>query len=396
VIECWQRIYEKVSVVVNEEGDFIFNTWGWRASDVAKIKTIPGLHVIPRTSKKMRITTVAGTVLISDEDPADLACDDFYMIPAYAYRRGDKWWGKVEGAKDAQREVNKRHSQAVDVVNKAVNYGWLIDDSVFDDPAQESAFKETVTSPGFIAKVADLNRKPEKVESGKFPTELVQMMEISDNQVTDLLNIHVEPHGANESGTALLQKAKLKMTGNEFLFDNLSFAKKKMGKILLCLIKRYYTPERIWKMVTNYDRRYPQTIGGQPVSEVNQQDILNLLADADFEEMDVVVSESTHNDTLQLASFLILSELQQRGVAVPPETIVKLIPSLPQSEKDQLIASIQQQAQAAAEEAKTKERMETEKTLVAAGVMTPRLQNELETQARQIQETTQGQPAQAF
>lgn len=395
VIECWRRVYKDANVIANASDELFINGYGWSSRDLGKVKTLPGFKVIPRKEAKMRITTVVGGVLASDEDPAELAVDDFYTFPVYCKKIDNNWWGKVEAAKDPQREINKRHSQCVDVVNKMSAYGWFYDQTTFVNKAEKDKFIKTAAKPGFMIEAMDLGKIPAKVEGSRFPSELVQLIQLEDQQVTEIMNISVGAMGANESGTALLQKTKLKMTGNEYIFDNLSFAKKKIGRLLIALIRKFYSVERIERIIKNQNRKSPQTLDGQPVDAFPPEELRAIIENAQATEFDVIVDETTHSPSYRYAVFMVLLDMMQKGMQIPPDVLFTFA-DIPQDQKDKIKESLAAQSEAQQKAEAQKSEMEIGKTLVAHGIIPPQFQYMLpssnaapQTQEQQFQ-TTQG------
>ena len=373
VLECWRKKYVTTSVVVSADQEFIFNAEGWDKADIKAIGTIPDLYVVEKPQAKMRITRVAGGVLLSDADPADLPVDDFFVVPVYCYKDGEDYYGKVEAAKDPQREMNKRHSQMVDIGNKMVSYVWLYDETTFPNPKEAEKFKDQSSSPGAVFKITDTNRPPRKEEGVKFPAELAQMMAIEAEQLDKVMNITATPGGANESGMAFLQKQKTKLIGNEFLFDNHSFSKRKVGRLLVSLIQKYYSPERIARILINRASKNPDMqLAGQPVSEFTDQDIIELLRTADLSKYDVVVSESAYSPSMRSATFIVMTELAKAGLGIPPTALIEFA-DLPEERRQKLLADMAQQQQADAAASQDTAVMEVGKTLAAKGIITPKI-----------------------
>jgi len=369
VLECWRKFYVRGSVIVNAQDDFYYNAFGWEPKDLAAVRTIPGLVAIEQNQTKIRITKVAGGVVLSDENPADLPVDDFFVIPIYAKKRGNKFWGKVESAKDAQKYVNKNYSQSLDVGNKMASYGWFYDAGTFPDKEKEK-FKQLSTSPGFVMEVNSVNSLPQKVEGSAFPTALVQLMEMGKNQVTDLINVSTMPNGANESGSMFMQRHTQKMQGSEYLFDNLAFAKQKLGRLLIKLIQKYYQPDRIVRLVRNANSREPQQIGGQDLAEFTDQEITDLLATTDLAEFDVETSESKWSPGMRMATFMLLKEMMEGGMQIPPESLFEFA-DIPSDVKQKLVGAMQAQQQGQAQAATETSDMEIQKTLIAQGIIPP-------------------------
>lgn len=384
VLECWRKVYERSAVIANAQEDVFVSAYGWEPKDLKSARTIPGFYVVEQNITKYRVTKVAGGVVLSDEFPADLPADDFFVVPVYAKKRGGQFWGRVESAKDAQKYINKNFSLALDIGNRMSAAGYFIDAGTFVDNEKEK-FKKLSTSPGFIIEVADSNRPPVRVEGAKFPGELIQLMQVGEAQVTELMNIDTLPNGANESGQLFQMRRTQKLLGSEFLFDNLSFAKQRLGRLLVKLIQRYYTPDRIVRIVRNVASKEPVQLAEQPVEEFEDQDILALLNTADLEYYDVEITESTWSPSMRLATFQLLAEMAQAGQPIPPEAMLEFA-DMPQQVRTKLMSMMQQQQQAAGSAEQAKADAEIQKTLIAQGQIPPEVQQRFLSQAPQQQQ----------
>lgn len=382
-LECWRIVYLKTPIAIRVEDDFYFNAFWWDAKDVNKIKTIPGFRVVERQLPKIRITTIAGNVLLRDENPARLPVDDFFFFPVYAKKRRGKWWGKVESGKDAQKECNKRHSQAVDIANKVASYVWIYDDSTFANRAEEKKFIRYANSPGARIKVQDASRPPGKLEGVKFPDEIIGLLNLSQEELSSLLNVEAQPNGANESGAHLLQRQKTKLLGNEYLFDELAWSEKRIGKLLVPLIKKYYSPERILRIVANQNTKQPVEIGGQPFEQWEEQAILELFQNDDLENYDVEVAQVDYSPTARMGVFMLLQDLAKSGYQIPPDILLELS-EVPHEMKQKILQGMQAESQAAAMEQEASKLMEENKTLIAKDIIPPAVQHRLEQEAMEV------------
>lgn len=377
VLECWRKKYERKEFLVHTETGFVYDAQDWKEADIKQVlETIPGFVSIERLKTRFRITRIAGNVVLSDEDPADLPIDDFFLIPIYCYKEGNEFYGKVEAAKDPQKEVNKRHSQLVDIINRMATYNWFFDDTTFVNPHEEQKFRNTSSSPGSHFKVQTTRNVPVKEEGVKFPSEIVSLLELGESAVDKIMNVVVDPSGANESGSHLLHRQQQSMAGNEFLFDNLSFAKKKLGKILLHMIQRYWSPERMYRLLASQNQQEPIDIGGQPFEEWPEEEIIRALEDTDISQLDVVVSETESSPSMRFSTWLVLSEAAQAGIQVSPDMLIEYMPGISQATKQRLLDSMAQQAEQEGEMADTEAQAEIMKTLIAQGQIPPQVQEE--------------------
>lgn len=389
ILECWRKVYEKASVIANAAEDFYFNAYGWDAKDIRSARTLPGFFVIENNITKFRVTKVAGGVVLSDEYPAELPVDDFFVIPIYAKKRGTKFWGKVEGAKDPQKYINKQFSLSLDIGNKMSAYGWFFDASTFPDNEKEK-FKRVASSPGFMVELNDVNRAPQRVEGVKFPSELIQLMEVGKNEITDSMNIIINPNGANESASLFIQRRNDKLLGSEYLFDNLSFAKQKLGRLLIKLIQKYYNPERIIRIVRNANSKEQVQLGGQPLDGFSDQDIADMLNTTDLELYDVEITESNWSPSMRLSTFMLLSDLAKSGQPIPPEALLEFA-DMPADVRTKLMDMMAQQMQAQSQAQQDTADAEVLKTLVAQGIIPPSVEQKFLIQQPQ-EEQPQNEP----
>lgn len=380
VMECWRRLYLESALAYVGATEKQFSLFGWKSEDKEAVKTIPGLFVIDKDIVKMRITRYCGGVVLSDEYPADLPEDDFFVVPVYGHKRGCKFWGKVEIAKDPQREINKRTSQAIDIGNRMAAYGWFIDQNTFVKPEDKEDFKRNSSTPGFVQEVADSTQPPKMVEGTKFPSEIVNLIQMSFQNITELMNISIVPVEGDSPG-AILQQQRLRLVGNEYLFDNLSFAKKKIGRLLVAIFQKHYSPDRIFRILSNADSKSPVTIGGQSFQDIPREELISLLQTMDLSKYDVVASESTWSPSERIAVMMLLKDMD-----APLEVVIPMA-DIPEEKKREILAGIQQQQAAAQSETDKKAEAEVQKSLIAQGLFPPKV---LEQQGLT---QPQGQPA---
>lgn len=364
--QCSRKVYSEVTVIFNQEENFFFTAYDWKDDDIARASTIPGFQVITQMKTRMRITRFCAGVVLSDENPASLPLHDFYTVPVYGYRQNGEFWGKVEAAKDPQRELNKRRSQAMDTMNRLGAAVYYTEPETFSTPKEKEDFKKKRSRPGSIFEVNDLGRTPKLEEGAQFPAALVQIMQLDQQNLQRLMNVVVEQAGANESGTMFLEKKKGRLTGNQFLFDNASFAKQKLGKILAALIQKYYTPERLLRLLDSQYSKQKFELGGMDYSQYSKEELTELLEEADLLEYDVIVTESAFAPSTRLGIAKVLFELISQGAAIPPEVALQFV-DMPADIRKDVTDKLAAQADATAQSETASQNSEITKTLVAKG-----------------------------
>lgn len=355
VLENFMRSYfTEYGIVVPEDG-FVESIPELSKKEADEWETIPMVRTVRRNRSKVIRTVVAGTVYIEESE-----LDDFDIIPSYAKKDGAYFYGKVEEVKDPQREINKRHSQAIDILNKQATYNWIIDDDTFKSAKDEKDFVANASTPGYVIKVDSMSNLPEKVEGSRVPAEVVGMMELSSNKLREIMNIPQEALGFSDrefSGIALQEKKHSTQMANEYLFDNLNAAKRLLAKRVIAKVRDLYDVERIVRLV-NHSR--PASEADQQKNQINVAEAQALLANEDLMKYDVVTTPSISSPTARTANFAILFELAKQGVIQDPSIIIAAsdIPN-----KAEILGNLAQQAQAAAQAEQSKNETELLKSL---------------------------------
>ncbi len=365
VIEVQKKRYRRIPIIMNVVDGYIYDGQFLKSADVKSIRTIPGMNVIEKVACEMQILKVAKDLLLGEDYSED---DTFDTIPFYAKKKGEFVWGKVEGVKDIQREVNKRHSQMVDIMNKVATYGFYYDSETFPDKAEEMKFKKNAAKPGFVQKVRSLDRRPAREDGVRFPGELAQLEQLSSAKIREIMNVNEQMMGLNagqESGVAIAEKRRQGLIGNEFLFDNFSLTRRMLGRRLFRKIQEVYSPKRILRLIQDKVAQGANVqIGGRPAGEYNELELTEMLGTVDADKYDVVVAESAFSPTKRTANFVVWADMMKQGFPLPPDILIELS-DLPGKEK--IIAKIQEQQQQAAQLEQDKMNTELQKTMIAKG-----------------------------
>jgi hypothetical protein len=359
IMEMWKKEYKVVKLAIFPVDSFVESLEDVPAKEVKQILAIEGMEDLDRNEFDMRVTKTAGDVFLESkilELPE--GARDFHTLSVYGKKYGNHFQGKVEDVKDVQREINKRSSQIVDIMNRVVPYGWFVDKDTFKNPTDVDKFKKTSAQAGFVQEVRDLNKTPQRVEGIRFPQELANLATIATQKLDLLMGIPPEASGfgaASSSGRAILLKRRQSLVANDFLFDNMSRVKKKLVKMIIAYIQEIYTPERILRIISGSQAGQGIDIKSNVLNVVNDdpQQVLDLLNNKDAVKFDIVLEESTHTSSMKDYTFLAMSELAQQGVPIPPDEIIAASP-FPNKARLMEKLGIQQQ-QAAASEASAQE-----------------------------------------
>jgi hypothetical protein len=261
--------------------------------------------------------------------------------------------------------------------------GEFYDDDTFPDKNEAENYRYNRSASGFLQRVENVERVPIPREGAKFPGEIAGMLPILSEKIGEVMNISRDLQGLptdTRSGTMGAQRIKLGLTGNETIFDNLSAAKRKIGKMIVPAIQKTKTPEQILGVIGNQSVKggveiagargediFPRPSDTPEIREAKQQSIAtltNLLENEDLTKYDVAVGESTQNATARQANFEQWSFLAQARPDIPTPFLVDLS-DMPQEDKDNYKRLLQQQAEAQQQAEQQKQQTEIQKTQIA-------------------------------
>lgn len=304
-----------------------------------KAETIPGLVMMELPRERIRIVVSVGSLLIKNYYTTR-PYDGFSLVPCYAYKYDDNdWAGKVESMKDPQREINKRGSQSIDIVNRMLGQFWLYDDDTFSDPKDAEVYRRDAGKPGALLKVANTERPPVAPERPDFPIELLSMHKQNVEILQSVTNIPPAMAGSGtgyESGSALQTQKTSGLTGNERIFDNFIISKQTVFRKVFKLLQAYYSPQRLARLLlsaaSDPSRMEPARIGQQeiPMQRSPEQDaelmqnILRMLDTSNLSEYDIAIGEQPLSPTAREAQFRLWLEAQNHGMQVPPGMLMDL------------------------------------------------------------------------
>jgi hypothetical protein len=177
---------------------------------------------------------------------AALEGPDFTLLP-YVYKRhkqGGRPYGLVRAAIDPQRELNKRRSKAMHLLNTAQ---VIADVDAVDDPALLA--REAARPDGLILKRAGKDLRI--IRNTDLATSQVAVMEQAGRDIQDVLGVFDEAMGkeSNAQSGAAIQQRQLASTLNQmFAFDALRRLKKRLGTQLLALLRQTLTPTAVLRI----------------------------------------------------------------------------------------------------------------------------------------------------
>lgn len=306
--------------------------------------------------KKVKWLQFIGDKILFDND-SPLPFVGFSIVPLFTFsdisKRTANHFGVVRLVKDPQREINKRWSQALNLLNQQVQPGVYAETDAFVDVNQaERSMKEAGSITWLNSGTINAGKFKER-QLPKFPDAPMQMEQFSQDIMKKITGINPDllgqDRGRQEPGVVIRLRQQQGITLLKPIFSSFNLLKKELFKRQLAIIMAYMPDAQVLRILGSNDRYQidPNTgiiIDQMTGSQANLRDVRNL-------EYNIVAEEAPGNMTKRMAELAALLEMQGQGFPVPPEQIIEKM-SISESEKVRWLKYIsdQQQAQSQAQD----------------------------------------------
>jgi hypothetical protein len=314
VKECWY-LKDKLATYIQDKttGQVVEHSGTDKeAGDIATI--IPNVNIVKRNKKVLCLATTIGETTLQDIEHPIGRINRIPFIPFYAYRIDQDIFGVVDQLLDVQREVNKRRSQALHVVNTMTNNLWLLPDSAGID---EDEFARKVSKVGGVVKYKG-GAQPQNVgPTGAQGAQIASYSaEAAESDIKEISGINADlmgyGSGKNEPGVVLQLRQAQGAVLIEPIMDNFRYSNRLLGSLLVDFVQKsgLYSPDEMVK------------ITDETGAEV-EASVAEILKDGDMKKYKVAISFQKSAPTLRMVDFMKLTELVKMGVAIPPEVLVE-------------------------------------------------------------------------
>lgn len=320
---------------------------------IAFAETYPNSEFVVETmmDKKVKWLEFIGNDILYDDD-SPLPYKGFSICPTFVYgdasKKTNNHFGVVRLMKDPQREVNKRWSQALNMLNQQIQPGVFAETDAFVDLNQaEKSMKEA----GSISWVnpGGLNKIKERTVP-RFPDAPMQMEQFSQEIIKKITGINPDllgqDRGRQEPGVVVRLRQQQGVVLLKPLFKAFNNMKKDLFLRQLSIIMEYMPDEQILRILGSSDRYAIDPTTGVIADKLSQsvaniRDVRNI-------EYNVIAEESSGNMSKRMLELTALMEMQKSGFPVDPMQIIEKM-NIPESDKQRWLQYIQSQQQAAAE-----------------------------------------------
>lgn len=270
---------------------------------------------------------VQGKVMYDGPNPLGIDCYPF--VPVFAYYNPQMPYypwriqGVVRGLRDAQYLYNRRKVIELDILESQINSGWKYKENALVNP--KDIFL-TGQGRGLAVKDEAQMTDVEQIQPPQIPPSMFQLSESLSREVMEISGVNEELLGSavdDKAGILSMLRQGAGLTTLQSLFDNLDYAQKQLGKIVLKLIQNNFTPGKI-KRILN-------------------EDPSPAFYNKNFGTYDAVVEEGFNTSTQRQMQFAQLLQLREVGVPVPNDVLLNAVTV---ENKKELVDSIKAQEQA--------------------------------------------------
>lgn len=352
LVECWYKEREMQTRYMMADGTI---------SDVPP--PIPTVIASPFQVPvdKVRLAVIMGDIKLEEMDsPYQHGFFPFVPFTLYHYGEGDVPCGVVRDVKDPQREINKKRSQILHILNTQGNSGLITETTAMTEEQQER-YRKYGSKPGAIIEVNDgtlAGGRIREIQPSAPPVGLIQSAQESEADIPKITGINESMLGISspqQSGRAIELNQRQAVTNIAPFFDNLRKSKRAIVQQLWGykghkgLIPQYYTEEKVFRIVGKHGQEEFVTVNQQVQMQDPQtgQLITTVLNDLSQGNYDVIISDTPYSVSQRQGQFWALVDAVSK-LGLPANIIFdKLIELSDIPDKQEIIQRLQSQQQQA-------------------------------------------------
>lgn len=254
--------------------------------------------------------------------------------------------GIVRSLKDPQRELNKRRSQELRILNSTANSGWLAEEGAWKE---KSVVEKYGSTPGVTLEYKANKPKPERITPAPLSQGHAQLAAENTQDMKEISGINadllaMQDKGSDASGRAIHLRQQQGILMLQRILDNFSRTQKMIGKFILSQLGELYTVESAMRVMgdswikDNFSVPVlqPSPVDGKPtpildgagkmqmqVDMKTAQNVFQLVLNGvDEGKYNIKIDEVNSSPTVKLANYSMLLDLVSKGVPVPPDVLV--------------------------------------------------------------------------
>ncbi len=331
--EFWYLDTKEETMLLDQETGETAKWEGPQENLEAFLSLYPQVKKIKKTQPSVKLAIVINNrVFVHGPNPYNI--NKYPYVPIVGYFEPDipyfhsRIQGIVRDLRDAQWAYNRRMRLNLDYLEAGISRGIKYIEDALVDP--EDAFLQGAGKALPIKKGHTLDEVQE-MPTPQLPASWFQEIEKLQSDMLKISGVNEELLGAaddDKAGILSMLRQGAGLTTLMPLFDNLDTSQKILGNLFLDLIQANFSEGKIRRIINE-----------EPTPLVKIKN---------FTKFDCQVIDGTLTPTQQIMEFKQLWEMQQAGIAIPPEILLK---NAPLQNKKELIEAVQAQQQAQQQQA---------------------------------------------
>jgi hypothetical protein len=312
-------------------------TMEWRIDDEDKLKlfiqTYPTVKVIDQDIPTVKLAIVVqGKVIYDDVNPMGIDTYPFVSVLGY-YAPQLPYWpqriqGVVRGLRDAQYLYNRRRIIELDILESQLTSGFIYKENSLVDPRDVHLSGQ---GKGLALKEEAQMTDVIQIQPPQVPPSMIQLSELLAKEVMEISGVNEELIGSasdDKAGILSMLRQGAGLTTLQGLFDQLDYAQKQLGKLMINIIQNNFTPGKVKRIIEE-----------DPTPEFYNKN---------FGRYDCAIEEGLNTTTQRQMQFAQLLQLREVGVPIPDDVLLEAVTI---QDKEKLIQGIQRNQQAQQEQA---------------------------------------------
>jgi hypothetical protein len=352
-MEYWD-VYKRYFVYNPEEGRFIEVDSNPTKAQKAVFFEQFGEEMTVETMMDKRVKWIqfSGNEILFD-GPSPIPHKGFSIVPMFAYRdvsqRSMNHFGLVKLIEDPQKEVNKRWSQTLNLLNNQVQPGVFAETDAFVDEMQATASMKEAGGITWVNAGALTGGKIQPRDVPAFPNAPMQMEQHSQEILKKVTGVNPDllgqDRGRKDAGVVIRMRQQQGIMLLKPLFRSYNEMKKQLFKRQLALIMEFMPDEQILKVLGQTERYIIDPESGAITDKMTEmtadiRDVTNL-------RYNIAAESAPGNMAKRMLELQILLEMGSQ-LPVPPEMVIEKL-DISATEKIRWLEYINQQQQSQTE-----------------------------------------------
>lgn len=383
--EYYYRDYRTQKLLIDSQTG---ETQEWDGKDEEQLayflKSYPTITMVEQEIPTVNLAIVVeGRVMYDGPNP--LGIDRYPFVPVLGYYNPQMPYfpyriqGVVRGLRDAQYLYNRRKIIELDILESQINSGWVYKENALVNPKDVFLNGQ---GRGLALKEEANMTDVQQIQAPGVPPSMMQLSEQLGREIQEISGVNEELLGSamdDKAGILSMLRQGAGLTTLQTLFDQLDRSQKQLGKIMIDVVQKNFTPGKI-KRITEEE----------PTAQFYNKS---------FGKYDAAIEDGLNTSTQRQMQFAQMLHLREAGVPISTQDLLeastlqnknKVIKNAIAQEQ-QAAQAQQQQSAVALEELQARTNLANARAEADRGLGIERMSRVEENQALALERTTQAE-----